>query len=94
MKQGNGWKRRIQNRLEQTGESLPMQPILELCADRRIWIENHRGVRKYTPEEIWVAVGYGHLRILGSCMKLCRMEGRILVISGRIESIHVQKEVL
>ena len=92
MKSRRNWKERIQVSLEQTGESVPLQPILELCADRRIWIENHLGVRKYTQEEIWVAVRYGYLQILGSAMRVCRMEARLLVITGHIESIHIRKE--
>ena len=74
------------------GESMPLQPILELCADRRIWIENHKGVRHYTRQEIWVAVSYGLLQIEGQNLKVCRMEGRLLVITGRIEHIHIHRE--
>lgn len=92
MQQQRNWKQKLTNRLEQTGESVPLQPLLELCADRRVWIENHHGVRTYTPEEIRVAVRFGCLQIVGTGLKLCRMEGRILVITGRIHSIHIQKE--
>ena len=92
MQQRRNWKQKITSHLEQTGESMPLQPLLELCADRRVWIENHNGVRTYTPEEIRVAVRYGCLQILGSGLKLCRMEGKILVITGKISSIHIQKE--
>lgn len=92
MDQRRNWKEKFTSRLETSGESLPLQPLLELCADRRIWIENHNGVRTYTPEEIRVSVRFGCLRILGTGLKLCRMEGRILVITGGIHSIHIQKE--
>ncbi len=71
------------------GESLPHQPILELCSDNRIWIENHRGVREYTKEQICVAVRYGQICICGSGLHLRKMQGRMLVITGNIESISV-----
>lgn len=92
MQQRGKWKEQLRGSLEQRGESMPLQPILELCADRRVWIENHRGVRKYTQQEIWVAVPYGFLQIQGQGLKICRMEGSMLVITGRIEHIHIHKE--
>jgi sporulation protein YqfC len=92
MDQRRKWKERLSGTLDSRGEALPLQPIMELCGDRRIWIENHRGVRKYTDQEIWVATRYGFLQIQGESLKVCRMEGSMLVITGRIRHIHIHKE--
>lgn len=92
MKYQEKLQEKIHKRLAQTGESMPLQPIVELCSDRRIWIENHQGVRKYTQQEILVCVRYGHLQIIGNHLKVCRMDGAMLVITGHVQSIHVRKE--
>ena len=91
MKQRTSWAKLLWQRMEQQGESKPLQPILELCGNKRIWIENHRGVKAYSFEQICVAVRYGHIIISGSGLRLRRMQGQILVITGEIASILVEK---
>ncbi len=78
-------------RMERQGEAAPLQPILELCGKRRIWIENHCGVKAYSFEQIRIAVRYGHIVINGTGLRLSRMQGQILVITGEIESILLEK---
>lgn len=70
-------------------DSVPLQPILELCADRRVLIENHRGVSVYEPESIHIRVSFGELAIDGDRLQICRMQNHQLVIRGRIDSIRV-----
>lgn len=91
MKQRKSWTQSFLERIEQQGESTPLQPILELCGDRRIWIENHNGVTEYSLERISVSVRYGQLVICGAGLHLSRMQGQMLVITGKIESITVRK---
>lgn len=70
-------------------DTVPLQPILELFADRRILIENHRGVSVYEPECIQIRVSFGELAIEGEHLQICRMQNHQLVIRGRIEGIRV-----
>lgn len=73
-------------------ETLPRQMLLELCGDRRVLIENHCGVAGYGTEEIRVRVPFGMVSICGSDLRLCRMLGNQLIITGRIGNISVQRE--
>lgn len=71
----------------QTEEELPLEPIVELAGDRRVLIENHRGVFQYTRETIGVKMRYGSLTVCGCGLTLCQMTRERLVISGRIDGV-------
>ncbi len=73
------------------GESLPGQPLLELLEDRRVLIENHRGILQYGPEIIQIKVRFGSLCVCGKQLRLCRMQENQLVIQGKIDSIQVER---
>lgn len=76
-------------RADLAGESLPKQPIVELCADRRVLIENHGGVIEYGPQRIQVRVKFGAICIEGDQLRLCSMTGPQLVIMGSIDRIGI-----
>lgn len=71
------------------GESLPLQSIVEICGNNRVLVENHRGVTEYTEERIGVRVRFGMVCIVGEGLRLCRMSGCQLVITGRIQDIQL-----
>ena len=80
---------RFTEKADLPGESLPLQPIVEICGNTRVLIENHRGVTEYADERIGVRVRFGTVCILGEGLKLCRMSGCQLVITGRIHSVQL-----
>lgn len=71
------------------GEAIPGQPLVELSGDRRVLIENHRGVTEYRKDRIGIQVSYGQITVCGSGLELVRMSKEQLVIRGRIDSITV-----
>lgn len=82
MKQRNG--------LQELREAIPAgHPLLELYGDRRVLIEHHRGVIEYGRERIQVCARYGQICICGSCLELAKMTSEQLVITGRIDSVHL-----
>lgn len=83
---------RILNAAGIPDETLPRQMLLELCGDKRVLIENHQGVAGYGTEEIRVRVPFGTVSICGSDLRLCRMLGKQLIITGRISDVHVLRE--
>ena len=91
MKNRASWTQRFWQGMQQQEGTLPMQPILELCGDRRVWIENHRGVMGYSTEEIAIAVRFGQFVVRGHELQLRKMEGNILLIVGKIETITIRK---
>ena len=81
----------ITNVASRTGEPILKQPLLELCADRRILIEHHKGIGAYSSSEISVKVKFGTINICGADLEICRMTGEQLVISGSIEAVTLAK---
>ena len=70
-----------------SAESLPGQPLIELCGNSRVLVENHQGVAMYTTEQICVRVKFGEVCIRGQHLRLCHMQGQQLVIQGQIGEI-------
>ena len=91
MAKGN-WARRLTDGLDLAGESLPGMTVAELAGDRQVLIEGHRGVTEYCRERVTVKVGYGLLSITGCGLELRQMSKQQLVISGRIDGLHLRRK--
>lgn len=72
-------------------ESVPGLPIVEIAGERRVLIENHRGVAAYGRERILVNVKYGTVCVCGCNLELIRMTREQLIILGRIDSVSLQR---
>ncbi len=88
MKNGSGWIERLAAQADLQGEAFPGQPLVEIYCDKRILIENHRGVVGYSDSEICVRVKFGLLRICGGCLELAKMSHQQLIITGRIDAVY------
>lgn len=82
-----GWMQRLAEGMELPGEAAPGLPLVEICGQRRVLIENHRGVLSYGTELIRVCVSYGAVEVRGCGLELARMTREQLVICGRIDSV-------
>ena len=67
------------------------QTIVEILGDRRILIENHRGVVTYSKEKILVKVKYGTVSVCGRNLELTSMTKDQLVIFGNIQCISLHR---
>lgn len=74
-----------------SGEPLPGMPIVEIAGECRVLIERHGGVTEYSRERISVKVRYGTVTVCGCGLELTRMTKEQLVISGRIDSVQLQR---
>jgi sporulation protein YqfC len=79
------------DRLDLPGETLPGQVLVEIAGENRMLIEQHRGIREYTPERIGVCVRYGMVEICGKGLELRSMSREQLIISGCIHSITLER---
>lgn len=73
------------------GELLSGQPIVEICSDRRVLIENHFGVSAYSRETVIVKVKFGCICVCGSGLELLRMSKEQLVVCGSIDSVTMRR---
>ena len=68
-------------------EAIPGLPLIEIAGDRRVLIENHKGVIAYGTEQICVKVSYGTVSVCGCDLELARMTKGQLIVSGRIGNV-------
>ena len=66
-------------------------PHLELLGDRELLLAGHRGILAYSGEEILVNAPPYTMLIRGASLTLRAMTGEELRLSGRIESVEIQK---
>ena len=87
--------RRLWERIMRTahdfGEPMSGIPLAEIAGDRRVLIENHRGVICYNPREIQVKVSFGYLSIYGEFLEMKRLAKDQLVIQGSIHSVCINR---
>lgn len=87
----SAWARRLRDMWDRESEALSLLPVVELCGERRLLIENHGGVVQYGPEKICVRVRFGVICVSGVGLRLCRMQHQQLVIMGRIDAIELNR---
>ena len=80
---------RVTNAADLPLEPVPAVPLVELLGDRRVLIENHKGVTAYGTQEICVKVSYGSICVCGDKLELAKMTAANLIITGRISGITV-----
>ena len=90
MKQRGTLIRRITEEIGRTGQPLPGIPIVEIAGNKRVLIENHRGVQEYEQNRIRVGVSFGCVCVEGGCLEICRMTVQQLIICGKIERVSLE----
>lgn len=91
MTKGKDILRRLTRNGELQDQPLPGLPIVELAGNRRVLIENHRGVREYSRGRIGVNVKSGLVVVCGQGLELSRMTRELLVIQGIIEGVLLEE---
>ena len=84
--------RRIFMRPADRGEPISVVqalPLVELLGDRRVLIENHKGIVLYSHDEIDIKLNIGLLCITGCDLRIAYISGQRLVINGSIKCIAI-----
>lgn len=76
---------------ERSGEPIMGMPLVEILSNRRVLIENHRGVTSYSCCEISVCTKLGEICIQGSKLEIANMTKYRIVITGSIENVALKK---
>ena len=86
-----GIMQRITAAADLQDELLPGVPLVEIAGDGRVLIEHHFGVTEYGRCQVCVRVKYGFVIVSGSRLELSRMTKHILVISGHIDCVRLER---
>lgn len=79
------------DQLDLPGETLPGQVLVEIAGENRVLIEQHRGIREYSPQQISVCVHYGMVEVSGRGLELRCMSKEQLIICGQIDSVTLRR---
>ncbi len=76
--------------------SLPKDVILDLprisiCADKEIFIENHKGILEYTDLSLRIRMNDGIINISGKGLRIVIMRDDRMVINGEFECVEYEK---
>jgi len=74
-----------------TDTPLPGLSIAEIVDDKRVLIENHRGVIHYSEENICVRTRFGQIWVEGLGLELVKMSKQQLVIVGTITCVKLMR---
>lgn len=69
---------------------IPGLPLIEICGQNRMLIENHQGIAGYGCCEIQINVRFGRIIVCGENLKLTNMSKEKLVITGRICAVNLR----
>lgn len=72
-------------------ELLPGASLIEIAGNRRVLIENHRGVLQYERDLLRVRLIKGAAVIRGSGLTIARMSKRQLVVTGGIDGVDLER---
>ena len=91
MSKGRRFLYRLTDAAQLHDEAIPRLPLVEIMNDQRVLIENHWGVVEYGTTQISVNVRFGTVTICGCNLELARMMKGQLIVTGRIDSVHLQR---
>ena len=83
---------RLTKMLDLTVPAMPGVPIVEMAGNRRVLIENHRGVAEYQKTRIIILVKSGKIIVTGINLEICHMSRHQMVIVGCIDSVSIERE--
>lgn len=73
---------------KETVESVK-SPLIEIIGNRRILIENHRGITEYSCERITVKKQGGSISIIGESLQLAAITNERVIITGDISGVEL-----
>ena len=91
---GRNWGEEIAERFDPPPETLAQVPRVTLSGNRRVVVENHRGLLAYSNEMIEVAGGRLRVRIVGDGLCLRAMDAATLLVTGKIQSLELEEGTL
>lgn len=89
MKDKQAWVDHLASAADLQEEPIPVLPLIEICGDRRVLVEHHRGVTEYGENQIGIKVKYGTVCVTGQKLALSHMTRERLIVTGRIDGVRL-----
>ena len=80
------WKERLAG----PEQALTPRTLAEVYGTDRVLVEQHRGIRGYSTEQIRIGATFGLLVVEGEDLRLCCMSRSQLVIRGTIRQLRME----
>lgn len=80
----------VSEKLSIPAETLGEVPFVILRGNRRVCIENHRGVTQYEDTLVQVAVKHGSIRVVGCGLSIVSMSKNNLEVCGTIRTVELE----
>lgn len=77
----------LTDRLDLPEEALLGTAKLTVTGNRRVLVENHRGILEYGTEQIRISTGRGQLVVRGSELSLSAMNQKELIVCGKLQAV-------
>ena len=81
---------RFRKLLDLSAQQISGVPIVEMVGNRRVLIENHKGVTEYEKIRIIVLSKNGQIIVTGKDLEIQQMSQHQLVIIGHIDTVSVE----
>ena len=85
-----GLARRLARRLDIQEEAVSGAPRITISGNGRVLVEGHRGLLEYSRERIAAAGAGCRILIKGEKLGLAAMNGRQLVVTGRLWAVEFE----
>ena len=86
------WGSKISGTIGLHSESVFGTPVLELCGDERVLIENVKKVISFCEDEVLLTVCFGCIRITGEGLVFDYLGADRILIVGKILTIGVERK--
>lgn len=90
MHQNNKVLHRFRKLFDLSAQQISGTPLVEIAGNRRVLIENHKGVAEYEKERIVVLSKNGRIIISGCSLEIQQMSRHQLVVFGNIDGVFVE----
>lgn len=72
-----------------SGGTVPGVPLIEIISDKRVLLENHQGICRYTHEQICIKTELGIIKLDGKQLHIKQMSSDQLIITGKLENLSI-----
>jgi len=91
LKSRRRWRRRLGEILDLPQDITLDLPRVTVLGDLQVLVENHRGVIRYAPEEVVIAMSGGRVAVRGRDLGLTVISSSGVTITGLVDAVRFER---